>query len=417
MSPDVTPDATTDPAAKAGAPKLLSVAEAHARVMALASPLGAERIPLARATGRVLAGDVVAERAQPPFDASAMDGYAVRATDLAPGVRLAVTGKSAAGAGSGTAVLPGTAIRIFTGAPLPRGADAVVIQEDTTRDGDSLIVHAVCASGANIRPAGNDFRPGDRLAAPRRLTWRDLALAAAMNAGQVTVARRPEVALIATGDELAMPGEVPGPDQILASNGFGLKAMLEAAGATVRLLPIARDTAASLAMAFDLAAGADLIVTLGGASVGDRDLVASAATARGLDLAFHRIAMRPGKPLLAGRLRGIPMVGLPGNPVSALVCGRLFLRPMVEAMQGLPGGLPEPIPAQLGADLEANGPRSHFLRAEVTPDPTGGWCCTPFDRQDSSLLGILSRSNALLQRPPRDPARQINDRVGFIWLD
>lgn len=408
---------TPDPATKAGAPQLLSVAEAHARVIALASRLGTEHVPLARAANRVLAEDVVASRAQPPFDASAMDGYAVRAADLAPGARLTVTGESAAGAGSGTAVRPGTAIRIFTGAPLPRGADTVLIQEDAERQGDSLVVREACGAGANIRAAGTDFGPGDRLAAPRRLTWRDLALAAAMNAGQVTVARRPDIALIATGDELAMPGEAPGPDQIIASNGFGLKAMLEAAGASVRLLPIARDTPASLALAFDLAEGADLVVTLGGASVGDRDLVASAATARGLDLAFHRIAMRPGKPLLAGRLRGIPMVGLPGNPVSALVCGRLFLRPMVEAMQGLPGNLPAPLPARLGAALEANGPRSHFLRAEVTLDPTEGWRCTPFDRQDSSLLGILSRANALLQRPPHDPARQINDRVDFIWLD
>lgn len=405
------------PAAKPEASTLLSVSEAHARVIALAGRLGSESVPLARAAGRVLAADIVADRAQPPFDASAMDGYAVRAADLAPGARLAVTGESAAGAGSGTAVAPGTAIRIFTGAPLPQGADTVLIQEDAERHGDSLTVRAACGPGANVRLAGIDFGPGDRIAAPRRLGWRDLALAAAMNAGDVTVTRRPEVALIATGDELVMPGDVPGPDQIIASNGFGLKAMLEGAGAAVRLLPIARDTAASLAMAFDLAEGADLVVTLGGASVGDRDLVASAAATRGLDLAFHKIAMRPGKPLLAGRLRGIPMVGLPGNPVSALICGLLFLRPMVEAMQGLPGGLPAPISARLGADLGENGPRSHFLRAGVTPDPAGGWRCTPFERQDSSLLGVLARSNALLQRPPRDPARRINDAIEFIWLD
>lgn len=398
-------------------PGLLSVVEAHARVMALTGPLGTEIVPLALAAGRVLATDVVARRAQPPFAASAMDGYAVRAGDLAPGARLAVTGESAAGAGTDATVTPGTAIRIFTGAPLPRGADTVLIQEDAERHGDALAVRAACEPGANIRAAGADFVPGDRIAAPRRLGWRDLALAAAMNAGHLAVARRPEVALIATGDELVMPGETPGPDQIIASNGFGLKAMLEAAGATVRLLPIARDTAASLAMAFTLAEGADLIVTLGGASVGDRDLVASTATTRGLELAFHKIAMRPGKPLLAGRLRGTPMVGLPGNPVSALICGRLFVQPMVEAMQGLPGGLPVPLPASLGADLEANGPRTHFMRAQVAPDPAGGWRCTPFDRQDSSLLGILARSNALLQRPPHDPARKINEKAVFIWLD
>lgn len=284
-----------------------------------------------------------------------MDGYAVRAADLAPGARLAVTGEAAAGARA-TPPSPRDGHPHLHRRPLPQGADAVLIQEDAERHGDSLTVGTPCAPGANIRAAGTDFHPGERIAAPRRLGWRDLALAAAMNAGEVSVTRRPEVALIATGDELAMPGEAPGPDQIIASNGFGLKAMLEAAGATVRLLPIARDTAASLAMAFDLAEGADLVVTLGGASVGDRDLVASAATTRGLDLAFHKIAMRPGKPLLAGRLRGILMVGLPGNPVSALICGRLFLRPMIEAMQGLSGGLPAPISARLGADLGKTGP-------------------------------------------------------------
>lgn len=400
---------------------LLSVADAHARLLALVTPLDTEAVPLAAAAGRVLARDVVAARAQPPFAASAMDGYAVRGADLAQGAVLRVIGEALAGSRAAAAVAPGTAVRIFTGAPMPEGADAVLIQEDADREGDQLRVREACGPGANVRPAGGDFPAGARIAAPRRLTGRDLALAAAMNAGTLTVARRPQVAIIATGDELVMPGEAPGPDQITASNGFGLKAVIDAAGGSGRLLPIARDSAASLGAAFRLAAGADLIVTLGGASVGDRDLVAAAAAAHGLELAFHRIAMRPGKPLLAGRLGGVPMIGLPGNPVSSLVCARLFVRPVVEAMQGLPGAIPTPLPARLGTAVEANGPRTHYMRARITPDITpgsvGGWCAIPFDRQDSSLLAIFAEADALVVRPAGDSARNPGDLVEFIWID
>ena len=236
-----------------------------------------------------------------------------------------------------------------------------------------------------------------------------------MNAATVAVARRPAVALIPTGDELVMPGEEPGPDQIVASNNFGLKALLEAAGAEGRLLPIARDTPESLAAALALAAGVDLIVTIGGASVGELDLVRATALAHGLTLDFHRIAMRPGKPLLAGRLGPTPLVGLPGNPVSAMVCGRLFLRPAVEAMLGLPGALSAPVPARLGCAVGANGPRAHYMRARVEAGDAG-WRCTPFPRQDSSLLSVLAESNALMVRPPGDPARDAGDRIEFIWL-
>ena len=232
---------------------------------------------------------------------------------------------------------------------------------------------------------------------------------------RVTVARRPVVALIATGDELVMPGEAPGPDQIVASNGFGLKAMLEAAGAEARLLPIARDTAASLVAAFDLARGADLIVTLGGASVGDFDLVQKTALAHGLALDFYRIAMRPGKPLMAGRFEDVPLVGLPGNPVSAMVCGRIFLVPAVARMQGLPGEMPVAQTARLGSDLGPNGPRAHYMRARVEAKE-GGWRCTPFDRQDSSLLSVLAEANALMVRPPGDAARMTGAKVHFFWI-
>ena len=394
--------------------RLVSVEEAHERMMRLFAPLDTEEVALVRAAGRVLARDVVAPRDQPPFDASAMDGYAIRAADSVPGTRLKVTGTSAAGTRFSGMVGAGEAIRIYTGAPVPEGADAVLIQENAIREGDTLIVGEHGGS-TNIRPAAGDFKAGSRVAAPRRLEARDLSLIAAMNAGRVTVARRPIIALIATGDELVMPGEEPGPDQIIASNGFGLKAMLDAAGADARLLPIARDTPESLMASFDLAAGADLIVTIGGASVGDFDLVQSTAVAEGLELDFYKVAMRPGKPLMAGRLRGMPMVGLPGNPVSAMVCGQIFLRPAVDRMLGLPGGLPTPLPARLTKPVEANGPRAHFMRARVVIGDTG-WQCTPGSLQDSSHLRVLSEANALMVRPPNDPERAVGDEVGFIWI-
>lgn len=396
---------------------LLSVADAHTRLLALATPLGAEEVPLAAAAGRILAADIVAARDQPPVAVSAMDGYATRAADLALGARLRVIGTAAAGSRFPGALGPAQAVRIFTGAPIPAGADFVLIQEDTRREGDTVTVTADPGTNPAIRPAGGDFRAGDRLRSPRRLTPADIALAAAMNAARVCVTRRPAIALIPTGDELVPPGGVPGPDQIVSSNGHGLRALLDAAGATTRLLPIARDTADSLTAALALAADADLIVTIGGASVGDFDLVRQTAAGQGLDLAFHRIAMRPGKPLLAGRFRGTPMVGLPGNPVSALVTARLFLLPMIARMLGLPGDPPPRLPARLGTPLPPNGPRAHYMRARAEPAPDGGWRCTPFPSQDSSLLSILSEANALLVRAPEDPARAADDPVEFIWID
>lgn len=394
---------------------LLSVAEARARLLALFAPVGTEAVPLARAGGRVLAEDAVAERAQPPFDASAMDGYAIREADYHAGARLTVIGVSAAGARFTGAVSPGAAVRIFTGAPLPEGAERVVIQEDTAAEGDFVTLTEAEPSGTNIRPRGGDFLPGARIAAPRRLGPGDVALLAAMNIARPVVRRRPVVALIATGDELAMPGDDTGPDQILCSNNFGLKAMLEARGAEVRLLPIARDTPESLMAAFDLAKGADLIVTLGGASVGDHDLVRATALGRGLDLAFYKIAMRPGKPLMAGRFDATPMIGLPGNPVSALVCGLVFVVPAVERLLGLPDEA-APMTARLAAPLQPNGPRAHYMMSRVEAEP-GGWRIEAFARQDSSLLSVLAAANALLLRPVADLARQAGEEVDFIWLN
>jgi molybdopterin molybdotransferase len=392
---------------------MLSVEEAHARLIALFGVIEPETVPLAEAGGRVLAADAVARRRQPPFRAAAMDGYALRAEDRAEGARLRVVGRSEAGRGFDGRVGPGEAVRIFTGAPVPDDADAILIQEDADPDGEAVTVRPDFGPELHIRAAGTDFEEGMRLAAGRRLGASDLSLLAAMNLPDVQVRRRPAIALIPTGNELVWPGETPGPDQIVSSNNFGLKAMLEAEGAEVRLLPIARDTIESLDAVFDLAEGADLVVTLGGASVGEHDLVREAGLRRGLDLAFYKIAMRPGKPLMVGRLGSQPLVGLPGNPVSALVCAHLFLRPAVRAMLGLSAGLPKTDLAVLACDVEANGPRTHYMRSVV--ERVGGrWQCRPFARQDSSLLSVLGAANALLVRPRHDVARSAGDMVEFI---
>jgi molybdopterin molybdotransferase len=394
---------------------MLSVAEAHARLVALFAPLAPEPTPLAEAAGRVLARDVVAARDQPPFFAAAMDGYAVRDADATPGATLRVIGTAQAGARFEGAVGPGEAVRIYTGAPVPDGADAVLIQEDADRAGDAIAVRPGRDPARHVRPAGGDFTAGTRLAAPRRLRPAEIALLAAMNAALVWATRRPVVALVPTGDELVAPGAEPGRDQIVAANNYGLRAMLEAAGAEVRMLPIARDDPESLAAVLGLAEGADLVVTLGGASVGDFDLVRRTALDHGLALDFYKVAIRPGKPLMAGRLGDRVLLGLPGNPVSALVCGQLFVLPAVERMLGLPGEPAVPTPARLAIDVGANGPRAHYMRAAVTPG-AGGWDCAPFERQDSSLLSVLAAANALMVRPPFDPPRRAGDQVEFLWL-
>lgn len=390
---------------------MISVSQALDALFALARPLGSEGVPLAEAAGRVLVEPVVAARNQPPFAASAMDGYALKGVEAEPGAMFKVIGTSQAGARFEGNVGPGQAVRIFTGAPVPVGADRVIIQEDVSREGDLITLALELDRGPYVRPAGMDFAIGDRVEAPRILGPRDLALIAAMNAGEVVVARRPEVALIATGDELVMPGEEPGPDQIIASNGFGLKAMLEAAGAKVRMLPIARDTEASLRQVFALAEGADLVVTIGGASVGDHDLVAPVAADLGMRTSFYKVAMRPGKPLMAGRMGKVAMVGLPGNPVSSLVCGQVFLVPMIRAMLGL-GAAPAPrAQAVLAEAIPQNGAREHYMRAVVEAGRIH-----PMPRQDSALLTILQRANALLVRPVSDPARAAGDTVDYLPL-
>ena len=390
---------------------MITVAEAHALLAGLVAPLEMEQVPLAEAHGRVLARDISAGRDQPPFAASSMDGYAIKAAEAELHAMFRVVGESAAGPRFSGALGAGQAVRIFTGAPVPEGADFVVIQENVSAKGDLITITDGPGAKSNIRPAGVDFRKGMTLAAPRLLRPADIALLAAMNHDRVPVTRRPKVALIATGDELVMPGERPGADQIIASNTFGLQAMLAEAGAQPRLLPVARDSHASLATAFDLAQGADLVITVGGASVGDHDLVGEVAAGLGMERAFYKVAMRPGKPLMAGRLAGAAMVGLPGNPVSAMVCGYLFILPMIRAMLGLGADLPALKQARLNAALERNGPREHYLRARVEADRV-----TAFDNQDSSLLTVLSEANALLVRPADDGPRAAGEMVNYLPL-
>lgn len=401
---------------------MISVEEALARTLAgVPGPVEAERVPLAQARGRTLAEDVAALRTQPPFDTSSMDGYAVRAADVteAP-VRLRVVGRSAAGRGFAGRVGPGEAVRIFTGAPLPAGADAVVAQEEARAEGDRVTLGVPARAGSFLRRRGLDFEAAAvLLRAGERLDARRLALAAAMDHAALPVRRRPRVAILATGDELVWPGEAAGPDQIVASNPFALQALVEAAGGTVVELGLVQDTLEDLdrAVARAREAGADLLVTLGGASVGDLDLVRPALARQGMELGFWRVALRPGKPLLYGRLGPMLMLGLPGNPVSAIVCGLLFVVPALRRLQGDPRAGEDPSePALLGADLPANDARQDYLRA-VLEAGEGSLRATPLPRQDSSMLGALARADALLVRPSHAPPARAGEPCRIIRLD
>ncbi|MGE5388572.1 MAG: gephyrin-like molybdotransferase Glp [Hyphomicrobiales bacterium] len=386
--------------------KLLSVDEALARVLSDATRLGEEDVALGAARGRTLAQDLVARRTQPPIDVSAMDGYALRAADLAAGP-LKLVGESAAGHGYSAPLNPGEAVRIFTGAPVPAGADAVLLQEDAETADGALRAKPGASAGDHIRTAGLDFREGHAaLAAGRRLGPAELALAAAMNHATLPVARRPRVALIASGDELVPPGAEPGPSQIIASNSFAVAAIAEEAGAEVVDLGIFRDALAELERAIVLAraAEADVIVTLGGASVGDHDLLRPALARQGMTLDFWKIAMRPGKPLISGRLGAAHILGLPGNPVASIVCALVFLAPLVRALQGdADAGKDETERAIAGADLPANKGRRDYMRAKLTTDAEGRLIATPLPMQDSSLLTELAQSQALLIREPGEP--------------
>ena len=392
---------------------MMTVEAAQAAVLALACPPLSEIVPLAQAVGRWMTDPAVARRDQPPFDAAAMDGYAV-AGEATPGARLTVVGQAAAGRAWGGTVAPGQAVRIFTGAPVPPGATRVVIQEDVTRVGDTIVLNDRPDSATHIRPRGQDFAAGSTLS-PRRLRAVDLGLLAAMNLAHATVARRPVVAFVATGDELVMPGEDPRDDQIIASNAQVLAPLAQAAGAIVRVLPLARDTPEDLAAVLAMTAGADLVVTIGGTSVGDHDIVAQAVTEAGGGLAFHKVLLRPGKPLMAGHFADSLLLGLPGNPVSSVVCAHLFMLPLIRAMQGDPAPLPVPQRARLARPVGPTGPRAHYMRARLLPGPDLP-LIDPFARQDSALLGILADADALLIRPLGDAALPAGTVVEFLPL-
>lgn len=390
---------------------MISVDEALAKVLALAAAPEGETLPLDQAAGRVLLKPAISQMTQPPFDSAAMDGYALRHADLHQ--RLHVIGESAAGRPWKGAPAPGTAIRIFTGAPVPEGYDRVEMQENTQREGDYVTITAA-SDGSHIRQRGCDFAAGDRVEPGRIISPADIGLIAAMNVPQVTVARRPRLAILAGGDELVRPGETPSEGQIISSNDLAVAAIARAAGAQVEILPIARDTEQSLHDSFALAKGADLIVTIGGVSVGDHDLVGKVAESLGMQRAFYKVAMRPGKPLMAGKLEKSVLLGLPGNPVSAIVCATIFMQPLIWKMQGF-NGVNRILRARLTHPLGPEGGRQHYLRARLLEGEDLPRI-QPFGNQDSSLLSVFSQANALLIRPAHDPARGEGDIVEALSL-
>jgi molybdopterin molybdotransferase len=398
---------------------LLPVDEALRRILANVQLLESETVTLGEAGGRVLAADLHAKRQQPPFAASAMDGYAVRSADVANvPVRLKLAGQSAAGHAFHGSVKTGEAVRIFTGAPVPEGADSVVIQENTVAHDAEVEIVETIVLGRNIRKAGLDFNNGDVLLdAGRQLDSSALALAASADHPQLSVIRRPRVAILATGDELVSPGEPYRPDQIIASNSFGLAEIVRNAGGIAIDLGIAEDSLEALSAALDraIAAKADILVTLGGASVGDHDLVQPALAARGMELDFWKIALRPGKPLMFGHLQGMRILGLPGNPVSSLICAHIFLTPLIRAFMGLPHA-PDLRAAVLGAEMNINDQRQDYVRARIVTGADGTLTATPFELQDSSMLKFLADANGLIIREPHAPSLPAGSPCTILML-
>jgi molybdopterin molybdotransferase len=385
---------------------LISVDEALERILGSVGPLGSETVALSEAAGRILAGDIGAQLFNPAFDVSAMDGYAVRAEDVRPGATLKMIGVSQAGAGFGGTVEPGQCTRIFTGAPVPAGADAVIMQEETRAEGDAVTFERDVAVGRSIRFRGEDFAQGDVLvAAGAMLDPRKIALAAAGNVAEIAVSVRPRVSLLATGDELVAPGGVVGPDQIVASNSVGLGAFFAGHGAQVGDLGIVVDDRAVLgdALARALQGEPDILLTTGGASVGEHDFVQDMLKANGVDIDFWRIAMRPGKPLMFGRKGETVVFGLPGNPVSALVTARIFVLPALLKMMG--GALPAPLYLPLADGLPPNGPRRHFLRGRLVSDAERGTMVEPSRQTDSGHLSSLAAADVLIVQDENCPGK------------
>jgi molybdopterin molybdotransferase len=397
---------------------MISVEEARGRVLDALRPTPAEVVALADAWNRVTAEAIVARLTQPPVDVSAMDGYALRATDGVLDANLRVIGAAPAGHPFDAPVGSGEAVRLFTGSVVPSGADAILLQEDATRDGDSVRVNEAVVEGRHIRRKGQDFAAGDVvIPAGRRITARDVGLAAAANYPWLSVHRRPRVAILATGDEIAMPGEPIPPGGIVSSNSHALAALVRAAGGAPVILPVARDDQSAIGAVADSVVGIDMLVTTGGASVGDHDLVIESLKARGMTLDFWQIAMRPGKPLLFGQLGATAVLGLPGNPVSAMVCSILFLLPALARLSGLPAAPPPVSTAILGAPVKQNDRRADHLRATVSADSAGRIVVTPFPVQDSAMLRRMALADALILRAPHAPALPEGAEVGIIRLD
>ena len=397
---------------------MISVDEARDRILAGLTPTPSEIMPLGTAWNRVLSQAVSARLTQPPSDVSAMDGYGVRAADATLGATLDVIGAAPAGHPFEGTMGAGQAVRIFTGSVIPDGADGVLLQEDTTRDGDRITVNEAVGVGRHIRRAGQDFAAGDIvIPAGRKLTARDVGLAAAANHPWLTVHRRPRVAILATGDEIAMPGEPIPTGGIVSSNSHALASVVRAMGGEPIVLPIAHDTTEAIAAVADSVQGVDLLVTTGGASVGDHDLVISGLQTRGLVVDFWQIAMRPGKPLLFGNMGAVPVLGLPGNPVSALVCAILFMLPALCRLSGLPAAPPPVTRAIAGAALKENDRRADHLRSTLVTDAEGRLVATPFPVQDSAMLRRLALADALILRAPHAPALPQGAEVPIIRLD
>ena len=398
---------------------MISVDEALKRITGAMLPMPVEQIALAEALGRVLAEDVVARRTQPPMAVSAMDGYAVRAKDVQElPVTLEVIGTAPAGEAYEGILRPNEAVRIFTGGPVPDGADAIVIQENTIAEANTVTVtEGSTAAGRYVRPAGLDFKEGQKLlSAGRALTARDIGLAAGMNVPWLKVRRKPLIALLATGDEITMPGDPIGAHQIVSSNGLALSSFIAAEGGCAIDLGISPDSRNTLKAMAAGVRGADMLVTTGGASVGDHDIVQSVLGEVGLEVDFWRIAMRPGKPLIFGRIAKTPILGLPGNPVSAMVCALIYLGPAIRSMLGLGDAGTPMASAVLGCNLAANDERQDYLRSRLAPGANGAMVATPSETQDSSMFATLAHADCLVVRAPHAPPAEAGEFVTILPL-
>lgn len=391
---------------------MISVTEALEKLFLIAKVTPVETVELKKCLGRVLAKPLESTRSNPPFPSSAMDGYAIHKANLKSGAEFKVIGESAAGHSYPKKINKNEAVRIFTGSRVPDGANLVLMQEDVEADKKFIIVKENFDKKSNIRLEGSDFSKGYKVKTPLILGAKEISLLAAMNFAHLSVRKKPTVAIISTGDELVFPGESPKPDQIIASNAYGIAALCKECGAEPRILPIAQDNLKSIEYIIGLAQDADLIITIGGASVGKYDLINEATNNFGVDKSFHKVAMRPGKPLMAGKLNETALVGLPGNPVSALVCGYVFIRPLIQAMLGLEKKSAPRLMAPCSTSLPKNGPREHYMRAVLLPN---GYL-EPVENQDSARLALLYDADALLIRAAHAEAIPAKTQCEYIKI-